>query len=426
MLPLPTSSRSSSPTLPSTPLGSPPLSSKLAIHSLPASLRPYALRLRALHRSHPSLSRALSLSLALLFLAAFLSLSRLWPFSGPKVAHAPLAWGTHPDAILNYGDYVGLGQARQKVLDATPRGYADVSDKIPWLDKVLDGPLYRSRRSRREREQGKEAVRLGKEGKRSAGGRRAEMERHGTLGGASVEWSTGVVGSGTYLGPVDMRKDPPSSSSSSSSSSADDDPSTTSPALAALTSHILSRGWEFLDEEDRLNTLKLHSDARAKGFLASLPLRERVRDSEKGRREASEGWARIYAAEASGGGGGVKSALEVQLERLVRRAPVVVFSKTTCPHSRRAKELLSSLDLFPPPHIIEVDLRPDAPTLKALLARRTLHHTFPNIVIGSRSIGGADDLEALLAEGEGEGEGGLQRVLQGVLEEVGVRVRGEV
>lgn len=41
----------------------------------------------------------------------------------------------------------------------------------------------------------------------------------------------------------------------------------------------------------------------------------------------------------------------------------------------------------------------DAIHLKGLLARRTLHSTFPNIIIGSRSIGGADDLERLEREG---------------------------
>lgn len=51
--------------------------------------------------------------------------------------------------------------------------------------------------------------------------------------------------------------------------------------------------------------------------------------------------------------------------------------------------------------------------LKGLLARRTLHSTFPNIILGGRSIGGADDLEALHESGE------LASVLQGM----GVRYR---
>lgn len=53
----------------------------------------------------------------------------------------------------------------------------------------------------------------------------------------------------------------------------------------------------------------------------------------------------------------------------------------------------------------------DIIALKALLARRTNHRTWPNIIIGSRSIGGADDLDRLLENGE----------LGEMLEDVGVR-----
>ncbi|KPV72788.1 uncharacterized protein RHOBADRAFT_17525 [Rhodotorula graminis WP1] len=96
---------------------------------------------------------------------------------------------------------------------------------------------------------------------------------------------------------------------------------------------------------------------------------------------------------------------------MVRRVPVVVFSKTTCPYSKRAKARLESLGLRPAMHVVEVDQRPDMPQLHGLLRRRTNHATWPNIIVGSRSIGGADDLERLLANGE----------LGDMLDEVGVR-----
>jgi len=41
----------------------------------------------------------------------------------------------------------------------------------------------------------------------------------------------------------------------------------------------------------------------------------------------------------------------------------------------------------------------DGKHLKGLLARRTLHSTFPNIIVGGRSIGGADDLFRMEADG---------------------------
>ncbi|GAA6044057.1 hypothetical protein JCM8097_008698 [Rhodosporidiobolus ruineniae] len=411
MLPLPTSSRSSSPTLSSSPLAAaaPSLASaKLAIHSLPAPLRPYALRLRALDRSHPLKTRLAALVLLLVALYSLLGSLVALVFPAPT-AHTPLAWGTHPDAVLNYGDYVGLGLAREKALAATPKDYADITDRLPRLDRELGGPLYRRRRSRGEREAGEKPMDLSEGGKDKGGRKKGTgKERHGTLGGASVEWSTGVVGSGVYLGPVDMRKDAPSSPPPSPSAVE----AGTSPALDALSAHMLAKGWVYLDVEDKENTAKLLLEAKEKDFLDSLPLRERVREDPKGRKEAAEGWARIYAAEAQGGW--PKSALEVQLERLARRSPVVVFSKTTCPFSRRAKQALERLQLYPAPHIVEVDLRPDAPAIKGLLARRTRHDTYPNILIGSRSIGGADDLDALLSSAEGRAE------LKGMLDEVGV------
>ena len=53
-------------------------------------------------------------------------------------------------------------------------------------------------------------------------------------------------------------------------------------------------------------------------------------------------WSRIYGAEV---GDSNKSALEVAIEALVRRVPIVIFSKTTCPcvFALPSFSLLSSL-----------------------------------------------------------------------------------
>jgi len=75
--------------------------------------------------------------------------------------------------------------------------------------------------------------------------------------------------------------------------------------------------------------------------------------------------------------------------------PVIVFSKTYCPYSKKAKELLASYDISPPAKIVEVDLREDNESLKIILQRLTNHGTFPNIFIAGRSIGGSDDLQRL-------------------------------
>ncbi|KJA27851.1 hypothetical protein HYPSUDRAFT_35020 [Hypholoma sublateritium FD-334 SS-4] len=78
--------------------------------------------------------------------------------------------------------------------------------------------------------------------------------------------------------------------------------------------------------------------------------------------------------------------------------PIVVFSKTYCPYSKRAKQLLEGYDLQPPPKVIEVDLRDDGIMIKHLLSRITGHSTFPNILLRGESIGGSDHLQRLHAE----------------------------
>ncbi|KAG6873447.1 hypothetical protein C0995_015536 [Termitomyces sp. Mi166 len=101
------------------------------------------------------------------------------------------------------------------------------------------------------------------------------------------------------------------------------------------------------------------------------------------------------------------------VKRLNKKYPVVVFSKSYCPYSRRAKKLLEAYHIQPAPKVIEVDLRSDDDIIKAILGRLTKHHTFPNILIRGKSIGGSDDLQALHA----------QRELTQVLELAGASVR---
>ncbi|KAG7446615.1 thioredoxin-like protein [Guyanagaster necrorhizus] len=118
---------------------------------------------------------------------------------------------------------------------------------------------------------------------------------------------------------------------------------------------------------------------------------------------------RIYAADE-----GDDVDWEVERKMLDKRFPVVVFSKSYCQFSKRAKTLLESYDLDPPVKIIEVDLRDDSVQLKSLLTRLTSHSTFPNIVVRGNSIGGSDDLAKLHAEGK----------LKGILQGAGVKVKG--
>ncbi|KAJ6538880.1 thioredoxin-like protein [Mycena vulgaris] len=105
-----------------------------------------------------------------------------------------------------------------------------------------------------------------------------------------------------------------------------------------------------------------------------------------------------------------------RVQELNERHPLVVFSKSYCPYSKRAKALLATYDLSPPPKIIEVDLRDDATEVKHVLTRLTHHSTFPNIVIRGKSVGGSDQLQAL------HGDKSLRRIL----ESAGMAIRGDI
>ncbi|KZV88350.1 glutaredoxin [Exidia glandulosa HHB12029] len=88
--------------------------------------------------------------------------------------------------------------------------------------------------------------------------------------------------------------------------------------------------------------------------------------------------------------------------RALQSHPVVVFSKTYCPYSRRAKDLLASFKLDPPPLVFELDTREDGKAIQDALHRLTGRATVPNVIVGpaGESIGGSDDLAALHAAGE--------------------------
>ncbi|ERS96000.1 glutaredoxin domain containing protein [Sporothrix schenckii 1099-18] len=98
---------------------------------------------------------------------------------------------------------------------------------------------------------------------------------------------------------------------------------------------------------------------------------------------------------ASGAAPGADEAA-TELASILRRAPVVIFSKTYCPFSKRAKGvLLDKYVIEPAPVVVELDTHPLGPQLQAHLAERTGRRTVPNILVDGTSIGGGDDVAAL-------------------------------
>ncbi|KAE8159157.1 ribosomal protein L6, alpha-beta domain-containing protein [Aspergillus tamarii] len=86
---------------------------------------------------------------------------------------------------------------------------------------------------------------------------------------------------------------------------------------------------------------------------------------------------------------------KTELNNCVRCA-VIVFSKSYCPHSARAKSiLLDKYSIVPAPYVVELDQHALGQPLQALLAENTGRRTVPNVLVSGRSIGGGDDVVAL-------------------------------
>ena len=75
--------------------------------------------------------------------------------------------------------------------------------------------------------------------------------------------------------------------------------------------------------------------------------------------------------------------------------PVTIYTTPSCPYCRRAKNLLTRKGfLFEEIDASETSVR------ETMIERAAGNYTVPQIFIGSRHIGGCDDLFALDAKGE--------------------------
>ncbi|KAI3545902.1 glutaredoxin [Colletotrichum filicis] len=86
-------------------------------------------------------------------------------------------------------------------------------------------------------------------------------------------------------------------------------------------------------------------------------------------------------------------AVEVELNSILKKSPVIIFSKSYCPYSKKAKALLlEKYSIEPAPYVVELDKHPLGPQLQAFLGEKTGRKTVPNILVNSVSIGGGDDV----------------------------------
>jgi len=94
-------------------------------------------------------------------------------------------------------------------------------------------------------------------------------------------------------------------------------------------------------------------------------------------------------------------AVELELNDILKRGPIIIFSKSYCPYSKKAKHiLLDSYSITPAPYVVELDLHELGPGLQGALQKSTGRRTVPNVLINGKSIGGGDDIEALHRDGK--------------------------
>jgi glutaredoxin len=79
---------------------------------------------------------------------------------------------------------------------------------------------------------------------------------------------------------------------------------------------------------------------------------------------------------------------------------VIIFSKSYCPYSKKAKDiLLEKYKIVPAPFVVELDLHPHGREIQDELQRSTGRRTVPNVLINGMSIGGGDDVAELDSSG---------------------------
>ena len=93
------------------------------------------------------------------------------------------------------------------------------------------------------------------------------------------------------------------------------------------------------------------------------------------------------------------STVEEQVDSIIQAHPVLMISKTWCPFSRDAKDLLGK-QLGVKVYALEVNTHPQGSAVFRYLSATHDHYTVPIIFLNGAFVGGCDDLKALHQTGE--------------------------
>lgn len=85
-----------------------------------------------------------------------------------------------------------------------------------------------------------------------------------------------------------------------------------------------------------------------------------------------------------------------EYNKILSKSPVVIFSKSYCPFSKKLKKLLKTeYQITPEPIIIELDDHENGKELQQHIGEVTGRFTVPNLIVSGKSRGGSDDIAAL-------------------------------
>ncbi|QIX02247.1 hypothetical protein AMS68_007764 [Peltaster fructicola] len=92
---------------------------------------------------------------------------------------------------------------------------------------------------------------------------------------------------------------------------------------------------------------------------------------------------------------------KTEIDSILKKGPIIVFSKSYCPYSKKAKDILQNVyTIVPPPYVVELDEHEIGGLLQSSLKKTTGRGTVPNILVNGKSIGGGDDIQRLHTEGK--------------------------
>ncbi|ORZ13290.1 Alg9-like mannosyltransferase family-domain-containing protein [Absidia repens] len=80
------------------------------------------------------------------------------------------------------------------------------------------------------------------------------------------------------------------------------------------------------------------------------------------------------------------------IQHTINKHAVVLYSKSYCPYCRGAKQLLNQYCVGQQLYVVEVDHLQDGTLMKQALKELSGQSTFPNLFVGSKSLGGFDNI----------------------------------